>query len=110
MLLPLGLLNCTLCEAGNPPIPGTLRSQAQGPKGRSLGVSFFFKQAFFLMCTICQAFIVRNVFIFVFYTFLSLCLLEKEMATHSSTLAWKILWTGEPGRRQSMGSQRARRD
>ena len=57
MLLPLGLLNCTLCEAGNPPIPGTLRSQAQGPKGRSLGVSFFFKQAFFLMCTICQAFI-----------------------------------------------------
>ena len=33
-------------------------------------------------------------------------LLEKEMATHSSTLAWKILWTEEPGRLQSMGSQR----
>ena len=32
--------------------------------------------------------------------------LEKEMATHSSTLAWKILWTGEPGRLQSMRSQR----
>ena len=32
-------------------------------------------------------------------------LLEKEMATHSSTLAWKILWTEEPGRLQSMGSQ-----
>ena len=32
--------------------------------------------------------------------------LEKEMATHSSTLAWKIPWTGEPGRLQSMGSQR----
>ena len=31
--------------------------------------------------------------------------LEKEMATHSSTLAWKILWTEEPGRLQSMGSQ-----
>ena len=31
--------------------------------------------------------------------------LEKEMATHSSTLAWKIPWTGEPGRLQSMGSQ-----
>ena len=30
---------------------------------------------------------------------------EKEMATHSSTLAWKILWTEEPGRLQSMGSQ-----
>ena len=31
-------------------------------------------------------------------------LLEKEMATHSSTLAWKIPWTEEPGRLQSMGS------
>ena len=32
--------------------------------------------------------------------------LEKEMATHSSTLAWKIPWTEEPGRLQPMGSQR----
>ena len=32
--------------------------------------------------------------------------LEKEMATHSSTLAWKISWTEEPCRLQSMGSQR----
>ena len=32
--------------------------------------------------------------------------LEKEMATHSSTLAWKIPWTEEPGRLQFMGSQR----
>ena len=32
--------------------------------------------------------------------------LEKEMATHSSTLAWKIPWTEEPDRVQSMGSQR----
>ena len=31
--------------------------------------------------------------------------LEKEMATHSSTLAWKILWTEKPGRLQSMGLQ-----
>ena len=31
--------------------------------------------------------------------------LEKEMATHSSTLAWKIPWTEKPGRLQSMGSQ-----
>ena len=31
--------------------------------------------------------------------------LEKEMATHSSTLAWKIPWTKERGRLQSMGSQ-----
>ena len=29
--------------------------------------------------------------------------LEKEMATHSSTLAWKIPWREEPGRLQSMG-------
>ena len=30
--------------------------------------------------------------------------LEKEMATHSSILAWEIVWTGEPGGLQSMGS------
>ena len=35
-------------------------------------------------------------------------LLEKEMATHSSILAWKIPWTEEPGRLQSMGLQRVR--
>ena len=33
--------------------------------------------------------------------------LETEMATHSSTLAWKIPWMEEPGRLQSVGSQRA---
>ena len=32
--------------------------------------------------------------------------LEKEMATHSSILAWRIPWTEEPGGLQSMGSQR----
>ena len=31
--------------------------------------------------------------------------LEKELATHSSIIAWKIPWTQEPGRLQSMGSQ-----
>ena len=35
---------------------------------------------------------------------------EKAMATHSSTLAWKIPWTEEPGRLQSMGSLRVRHD
>ena len=35
---------------------------------------------------------------------------EKAMATHSSTLAWKIPWTEEPGRLQSMGLQRVRHD
>ena len=37
-------------------------------------------------------------------------LLEKEMATHSSILAWKIAWTEEAGRLQSMGSQRVGHD
>ena len=36
--------------------------------------------------------------------------LEKEMATHFSTLAWRIPWRKEPGRLQSMGSQRVRHD
>ena len=36
--------------------------------------------------------------------------LEKEMANHSSTLAWEIPWTEEPGRLQSMGSQRVVHD
>ena len=34
--------------------------------------------------------------------------LEKEMATHSSILAWKIPWTEEPGRLQPMGLQKSR--
>ena len=37
-------------------------------------------------------------------------LLEKAMAPHSSTLAWKIPWTEEPGGLQSMGSQTVGRD
>ena len=37
-------------------------------------------------------------------------LLEKEMATHSSILAWKIPWTEEPGRLESVGSLRVRQD
>ena len=35
---------------------------------------------------------------------------EKEMVTHSSTLAWKIPWTEEPGRLHSIGSQRLGHD
>ena len=37
-------------------------------------------------------------------------LLEKGMATHSSILAWRIPWPEEPGRLQSIGSQRAGHD
>jgi len=36
--------------------------------------------------------------------------LEKGMATHFNILAWRIPWTVEPGRLQSMGSQRVRHD
>ena len=36
--------------------------------------------------------------------------LEKEMATHSSVLAWRIPWAEKPGRIQSMGSQRVNHD
>ena len=36
--------------------------------------------------------------------------LEKEIAIHSSTIAWKIPWTQEPGRLQSMGSKRVGQD
>ena len=36
--------------------------------------------------------------------------LEEEMATHSSILAWRITWTEEPGRLQSMGLQRVGHD
>ena len=36
--------------------------------------------------------------------------LEKDIATHSSIFAWKIPWTEDPGRLQSMGSQRVRDD
>ena len=37
-------------------------------------------------------------------------LLEKEMAAHSSTLVWKILWTEEPNRLKSMGLQKVGQD
>ena len=36
--------------------------------------------------------------------------LEKGMVTHSSVLAWRILWTEEPGRLESMGSQTVEHD
>ena len=48
----------------------------------------------------------RNDFTFTFH----FPALEKEMATHSSVLAWKIPGTGEPGRLPSMGSHRVGHD
>ena len=45
-----------------------------------------------------------------FYPWIGKIPLEKEMATHSSIPAWRIPWTEEPGRLQSMGLQRVRHD
>ena len=44
------------------------------------------------------------------YYYLQYWILEKEMATHSSILVWRIPWTEEPGGLQSMGSHRVRHD
>ena len=44
------------------------------------------------------------------YVYMYIIYLEKAMAPHSSTLAWKIPWTEEPGGLQSMGSLRVRHD
>ena len=44
------------------------------------------------------------------YKYILIWYMEKAMATHSSTLAWKIPWREEPGRLQSMGSLRVRHD
>ena len=53
----------------------------------------------------------KNMFVFSFLIWLSVDLfLEKAVAPHSSTLAWKIPWTEEPGRPQSMGLLRVRHD
>ena len=72
------------------------------------------------MCRLSYFFLV-NVIIYqreelIYFFFVSLIALgredplEKEMAIHSSTIAWKIPWTEEPDRIQSMGSQRVGHD
>ena len=53
------------------------------------------KKTFSLKCIVCTIFII---------------LLGKEISTHSGVLAWRIPWTEELGRLQSMGSQRVRHD
>ena len=47
---------------------------------------------------------------YLFYIYSSMYMLEKAMAPHSSTLAWKIPWTEESGGLQSMGSLRVGHD
>ena len=67
----------------------------------------YFQSVYFL-----QRFYHKWIFIFsmklmTLYNGLCICL-EKEMATHSSILAWEIPWTEEPGGLRSMGSQTVR--
>ena len=50
------------------------------------------------------------IYISLVFEHLFLCMYDKAMAPHSSTLAWKIPWTEEPGRLQSMGSWRVGHD
>ena len=70
---------------------------------------YFFKMKFFLFFLN-----VNTLFIFVaeWYYILGIpeLFMEKTVVTHSSTLAWKILWTEEPHSLQFMGSQRVRHD
>ena len=65
------------------------------------------KNLYFCVCIISHALSSVSTLLFL-YIFRSI--LEKAMAPHSSTLAWKIPWTEEPGRLQSMGSQRVGHD
>ena len=63
------------------------------------------------ICILCSIFKLFIIFVWKWAFTLSLFfiyvyILEKEMGTHSSTLAWKILWTEEPGGLQSTGLQR----
>ena len=65
----------------------------------------------FILCQFCEVYLVK--FYFVSQTEVCVGLphtMEKEMATHSSILAWKIPWTEEPRRLQSMGPQRVGHD
>ena len=51
-----------------------------------------------------------TIILYISYIYVYVYILEKAMAPHSSTLAWKIPWTEEPGRLQSMGSLRVGHD
>ena len=66
-----------------------------------MGIGYPLFWLLLMICTLCQYISVKD-FTFTFHFHA----LEKEMATHSSVLAWRIPGTGEPGRLPSMGSHR----
>ena len=79
----------------------------------------FFHSFFYLLLSYLNIFLVfhfnlsyvlTSLNFFSVFTRLILCILEKEMTTHSSVLAWRILGTGEPGGLPSVGSHRVRHD
>ena len=59
------------------------------------------------LCSVCFFYTITNLSLIRHFVVIHT---EKAMAPHSSTLAWKILWTEEPGRLQSMGSLRVGHD
>ena len=61
-------------------------------------------------CCLEKVFFFLTTFLYWFYVSSKSLGVEKAMATHSSTLAWKIPWMDKPGRLQSMGSQRVGHD
>ena len=61
----------------------------------------------FFMVQLSHPYVTWKIITLMIWTFVSK-VTEKAIATHSSTLAWKMPWTKEPGRLESMGSQRVR--
>ena len=70
----------------------------------SVVISSFFNTALFLISLIIPVMQTFDIFTFHFHA------LEKEIATHSSVLAWRVPGTGEPGGQRSMGSHRVGHD
>ena len=78
------------------------------PKSQESSVHLTFQKKHWLIFFNINILISSNPFIFSYLIGLTVQYMEKAMAPHSSTLAWKIPWTEEPGRLQSMGSLRVR--
>ena len=98
-------------------VQGTLKSllQQHSSKASILRSAFFTVQlAHPYMTTGKTIALIRRTFVdkvmYLLFNMLSRLIMEKAMATYSSTLAWKIQWTGEPGRLQSTRSQRVGHD